>query len=711
MQASRDVTLTSAGQPVTVELLERDGGELIGVGAVRVGDVLLRNGRPPIAIRVDTPEGILYTRLFVRGVEEPGGGVVRVHLRALGLDWGRQEYRDEYNLAMLSPMPGAEPVEDTVTLELAPTRLDMGGRQWVGLSYRIRFHSDTRRVHRIWTHATWEIGGSITGNTVLHQGQCNQPVYRGSAGTRFTTYCLKTLDQYGSAQGMSYQCGPRGGLLQAFDFQHTDDAALLMYWPEFGSIHSFLDSPEGCDVLRVMDEYRLGLSGDVATPAKHILVTRGPLALHEARDLWWHAHEHVYGGIRRRHGVTASVVKPEMGQNAGGGTIGTRVVDGRLRMGVAEKDVDSTEMLTAFADRVLPVFAEQGIARTFPVCAHETDVTVLGMRRKLDDGIHGDLHCASVCGSHRFFPSEFWGGINAWRYMADKARSLGIEVGAWFAPHFAPRAAIFQQHPDWLLRGPETHHWGGGYSFHTIVTADWNTGVYQWVLDDLKRWADQGGLDYLFTDSWPNLGLLPYNFAADMRTNQEALGRLYGDIQKIGIRVLSFEGISPFGLSRFGARDLRGDLLEEQGGVAGQNDLGWWIGEEDMAYGACVCTEARKRASAELEQIQFRAMANRAFVMYQNQMNEQYRLPDWWVRLNHTYAQAVPHMQTRRLLPDGLGTQWDDGTTQVVWAYRDGTVGVDAGATVSRLDGADSIPVEHDGTLNVQAGGVYRIRG
>ena len=44
MQSPRLVTLTSAGRPVEIDLLERDDGTLLGLGEVRVDGVHLRDG-------------------------------------------------------------------------------------------------------------------------------------------------------------------------------------------------------------------------------------------------------------------------------------------------------------------------------------------------------------------------------------------------------------------------------------------------------------------------------------------------------------------------------------------------------------------------------------------------------------------------------------------------------------------------------------------
>ncbi|NQU40895.1 MAG: hypothetical protein HQ523_13165 [Lentisphaerae bacterium] len=81
-------------------------------------------------------------------------------------DWA-QRCLDQNGLVVMphAPAPQLERVADVV--------LALGDRQWTGFSYTFQFESSQRQIHRLLTHATWEIGGSIAGNTVLSQGQCN----------------------------------------------------------------------------------------------------------------------------------------------------------------------------------------------------------------------------------------------------------------------------------------------------------------------------------------------------------------------------------------------------------------------------------------------------------------------------------------------------------------------------------------------------------
>ena len=447
----------------TIELVCRENGEFLGLGAVTADGVPLRNTTRPITVRLDTPAGVLYPHFFLREVVKQTDGSVAVHLRAQGMYWERGEFADDYDQSLVWLSESNELFEDEVTLILAPATLALGGKEWHGFSYAFYFHSATRQIHRLLVHATWEIGGTITGNTVLAQGQCNMPVYHGAPETLFTTACLRTLNAYGSPQANSFQLSPRAGLIQGFDFQHAAQGALLQYWPDYRSVSSLLESPPGSDRLHVVDEYRFPLTNEVTSSAKVVLFLPGVLAEHEARDLWWAAYQHIYGAIRQTYGIAPTVVLPHAGL-----PYTTRIHAGRLRMTVGGVEVDSTEVPYAIAEYVLPQLAADGITRFFPEVMSESDVTVEGLKCKLDAGMHGDLHCSSVCATRRFLPSEFWGGLKAWKVMADKAHALGIELGAWFAPHFSPRSPIFAEHPEYRMISVTGLPSGGGYGFQTI---------------------------------------------------------------------------------------------------------------------------------------------------------------------------------------------------------------------------------------------------
>jgi hypothetical protein len=195
-----------------------------------------------------------------------------------------------------------------------------------------------------------------------------------------------------------------------------------------------------------------------------------------------------------------------------------------------------------------------------------------------------------------------------------------------------------------------------------------------------------------------------------MRTNLKPLGELYSEFQKMGLTALSFEGISPLGYSRFGVADLRGETAEATQGIVGQNDFGWWVGEEDMSFALCPMVHGKPRSGENAAKIQFRLLANRSVGCWEHFYGMQNNLPDWWVRLNHIYLQAVPHMQTRKILADHAGVSWDGNKARIIWAYEKMSVACDAKATVVELTEAQPRSIAHQGTFSTQPGSVYKIK-
>jgi hypothetical protein len=699
-----------------IELLLSADGLFRGLGAITVRGVPLRDGAVPLRVQLDTPDGILYTQLRLREIVPLADGGQELCLEAIGLPWGRGEIHDDYAQAVLRLEAGDAPVVDDLRIELRPVRHTLGGREWSGFCYRLRFQSDNRQVHRALVRATWELGGAISGNTVLMPGQCNPPVWRGAKERLFTTACLKTLDQYGQLHGNSFQLGPRGGMCQAFDFQHGPDGALLGFWPEFDGLASLIESRPGEDMLQVLDEYRLPLASELVTPAKWILFTPGNLPEHEARDLWWDVQQAVHGGIRERFGVAPSRMLPEGAYHQGFmPLIKSRLHRGRLQLCLTDESwVEHYDVIDAYAEQVLPRVAALGFKRFKPDPVSESDVTTLGMLSKLGAGQHGDLHCASCCATHQHLPSGFWGGMRAWRRLYERGRALGLEIGAWVSPHMSPRAPIFAAHPEWRVIDALGFPAGGGYGFQTLNVADWNGGFADWAFDNLRRWQEEGGLDYLWWDSCSNLGLLQINYADRLRPQYAALARFLARLQGIGIGQHTFESVSALGCPSFGMADLHGARLAQRKDVAGQNDFGWWADEPDMICEMNIDLCGFTRSAAESARLQFQAMASRGMLFF-SQTEEQGGfltrepgIPEWWRQNLTIFNRAESCMRgTRRLLPNRAGVVWHSEAGRCVWTFKEAEVSLAPGETVEALHGT-AATITND-TARLTGHGVYRI--
>jgi hypothetical protein len=116
----------------------------------------------------------------------------------------------------------------------------------------------------------------------------------------------------------------------------------------------------------------------------------------------------------------------------------------------------------------------------------------------------------------------------------------------------------------------------------------------------------------------------------------------------------------------------------------------------------------RRRTPAELAGILFRLMANRGGGSFDSQYDGRHELPDWWVRLNRIYAQALPHMRQRCLLPEGQGVRWRGEQADVVWAYGAVHVATVPGtAAVRRIEPDGPVPEPAGAGFLLAAGNVY----
>ena len=152
-----------------------------------------------------------------------------------------------------------------------------------------------------------------------------------------------------------------------------------------------------------------------------------------------------------------------------------------------------------------------------------------------------------------------------------------------------------------------------------------------------------------------------------------------------------------------------GQAQHALGGVVGQNDFGWWVDEEDMAFNVCMHVESRKRTDDELKKIQFRVMANRGYFMYGDQMDLCHRIPDWYAELNHIYNQVVGDMQERSLLTENQGVRWQNGDITIFWVFEEMKLDLDPGAAVEVIRKSGPEALDAAATLIAKPGTVYRL--
>jgi hypothetical protein len=201
----------SLSPDVSVELL-LSGRSMVGLGAVKVCGVPLRGDAVPLRADFSTPDAVHYQDFELERISQRGGAVT-VETTAIGRPEVFGEMMDEYSYNLAFPAQRSAR-RDELDWILAPRRLELDGRSFVGLSIALRFKSRTSRIHKLTVAGPWEIGGRATGNTLYHQAYTCPPVYTATKANRFSTTCLKRLDLWGNWLGHSYQMLPRWGAIQ-----------------------------------------------------------------------------------------------------------------------------------------------------------------------------------------------------------------------------------------------------------------------------------------------------------------------------------------------------------------------------------------------------------------------------------------------------------------------------------------------------------------
>ncbi len=694
------------GNGVIIELLMREQ-MLLGLGNVWVQDTLLRSRAVPLAPHLKSDRGVLYPTFRLDRIEPLADGGVAVYTTACGISTLESAYEDEYNGIQALVREDAAVAEVEVVWLLRPETLPVRELTYTGFSYAWRITSPDERFFRVLAQSTWEIGGCADGNTILSLGQVTPPIYAAERDTHFTSACLKQIKRFGDPQGMSFQMTPRLGLHQCFDFIGHADGTLMGYWPEKADVRSFVQKNPDEDVIFVMDAAHFSLTATVEIPRKCLIFApsgEDGMPDHVLRNRWKDAQDFCGDAIRTHFHIIRSRPLPET-------TIGydTRLMDdGSVQMRVGDTWVPSQEWLIAMADTYFAELAARGIRRVIPEPIVRSDPSERGRECKLHRGIHGDLNVGSVCCVHRYVPAEMWGGMAAWQYFYRKAHEYGLEAGHWIGPHLSANAPIVQEHPEWTLHGATSLVAAGGYPNFELACLNWNTGVRQWIFDDLRRWKEEGGLDYLWFDSLGNLGMFPVDYARGMQPNTFALAEFIADVQSIGIANIAVEGVSPFGVAACGLFDPNQGNIRDTRAIVGQNTLDWLVGNEDMWPDQQPRIELHHaRSEEEARQIFFRFLANRTVPMLGRFSRGFGPKPDWFTAYLATYFAVETDLVRRHLLPGRQGVRWTDGSAEILFTFA--PLSVPVSGTVERIAAGVAVPVAHHGMLQTDAWTVYRI--
>lgn len=555
--------------------------EVVGVTDVRLGDMPLRNpAAPPIAPVLDARGVGTYDACRFLTAEVTDGTDCVVH-------------------TSLHSSKGA----DRLDWIFKPAERRVAGRRYVGFAYQYALTSETAEIDQVMDRATWELGGSPLGTTVIAQNSgAIENVFR---LTSDDTYCTGGGFRFAGGDGLEYQMNAAGALVQFFD-----DPVPYVRCMRFGTP----------DWVVYRDATQFAGARRLATPLKCVLFCQ-----HAGHDEWTYIRDHVYGLHAARYGIKSHAPAPIA--NAWLGWWEMPKKDGALYY---------EKLLYHYADNVLPEVATMGF-RIFAV--------------------HG-IWSHGGCSPDRLEVGKEFGGEKALRYLCDAAKRRGLMVQAWSTTaHLWQHSPLLAQNPHWRIQGP-----GGKppttYCYPEILGAGLAEGFEDYAVKQYKGVRERTGLGCLWLDSYCNF--THYIRCADRAfalRQAEELFRFHGRLSQLGYHIYT-ESRGTFGVPAcgypIGNLGTAHPVLPEPYTRYGTS-----------CYTGAAGTPSKEGQSVEVLRAlcagdyYYRVLSNKASLMiYWKRFSELKEFHDKIARANHDYNAVAAYMQRRHTLQHDRGVEW-----------------------------------------------------
>jgi len=482
---------------------------------------------------------------------------------------------------------------------------------------------------------------------------------------------------------------PRAAGAAICDFQVKGDLALCLFSERPGLTRARMDKYGDENVIHYADRPFVSLSENTVFPERKLLAYREtqPLQRHEWRNLWLDCFNEVRRRIHAQYGFQLEVPMP---------AIHSHLWDGDLH---AYGPAWIEPLIAAF-----PKFAELGYHEVFSHGVWES-VTSDPIDR-LGDG--------NICSPYSLRFAEMFGGEANMKRLYDAAHAAGVKMYQWFGMQFSKYSPIWKEHPDWILREANGDPWDGNYG--SLYCGRIHSGYGKYLEDGVKAVKDNTGLDYIFWDSYQNLGVTCVDWQGpDKAPQAEEIFLLQARLQQYGFKqrceVVTIFGVSQVGLFGFENDQFRRRLWSDT--LA--QDTAFALLDTSPAYFSNSYPFTADKVSPEKY---FWLAGHRVVPMlgarpWPDPLDQEHagpKLPGGdlaldYARINKLYLSALPFMQRLRVTPGGRYSLWLDSANKpaVAWVFED--CGVDFAGPVTNLTTGDR--VESSATFAGKAGDVY----
>lgn len=631
--------------PFRLSLAVAHDGAFLGIGAVEHAGLPLRSAAVPWCFLASSGP-FAFRRFRLLGVRPLAGGGATVRFESLG-EW---EPRSEETDAMDEPRVRARRLRAPRAVfewTFRPVRERVFENEWDGLSMRLAVRSPDAPLHTVLEAATWEIGGSAAGATLIQQDVSTigleQPVRRGSA---FSTIEKFHTPGWGGAFPMDML--PRGAGSAFFDFQWKGDAALAIFAPDPGLTRARIDKHADEDVVHYLDRPFVPRAARAVFPERVLYVRRAPrpLARHEARNLWLDCFERFRERLLAPWGLHHEEPLP---------MVHAMLWDKELKRHGTKW---SLPLRKAFA-----TYARLGFRETFTHGVWESVTSDPAPKRP-----------GNICCPYAYRFAKAFGGPEGMRETAAAAARAGIRLYQWFSFQLSRDAPVWKKHPDWILRKPSGEPWNANYD--ELWAGRLNGPYGDWIEKQIAAVRRDTGIDGCFWDSYQNLGFTCIDWPSEDRAPQTArILRLQARMQKAGWRQRS-EIVTPYGVSQVAMFGFENDMFRRRHwDDVEKSDAAFALLDTSPAFFSESDPFTADRVSPARY---FWLAAHRAIPgMQARPWSPRTRIPGGrlakdYARVNRLYNAALPRMRRLRCVRGGACALWLDesGAPSAVWCFR-----------------------------------------
>lgn len=661
------------------------GDIFLGIGVIKINNLPIRSGKMPMFAEIHTPDAVRLVnhKLVNKTISETGIDLNFSVQKIPGdtMEWMLHTVRNRRNLSGWNREPENAP-DTKLTLQLRPLEKQIGKTKAYGFSYRYLYESESLPIYKITDRASWEIGGSASGNELWMRNGTVDSIFEFKHSNDFysTEWYLPGIENPNIFQFHPWQTH-----LQGFSFTSAKEGTLITRATEVAHIRSLFEKWRNSNEILHFHEHCDDLVSKLTTSPVEVLWIPGELDRVGRANLYNDISELVHEELHRQIGMKRERI---------------------TTYGIIEEWVEPD--FERYSKAGLPKLLDAGVKTIFIPNQCQNDMNTWGLSNmccnvdfKISETV-GEEKLANFCRVAKDHGAivEMWGNTAistiTERFMHQDGREKGIK----FLPYKGSIMEVIDKSEDPFVRNPSNAIEADHYTprFCALNLRDKNIKAY-WM----KQWKyihDKVGIQGIFLDSSFNMSSDKFHHAQfdryakwnpaaseqkefegkyrpsaepaqSIKTQYHAHLQWMVEMQQMGFHYCA-EDLGVFGTHRTGP-DLQNRI----------RNLSIW----SDTY--CDFSEkAVKNAGLEPIDIFFKGLAYRMmWKIYWNIHRDRLELgtqDPLAYRLIKIYNDVTDFMVHREILPGEQGVMYTHEKCKILWVFVD--TDMDAGQVTSLMD-------------------------